>query len=126
MQKKREIRIINGVKKLKCSKCKYWLSFDEYGNNKNTSTGKSSYCKVCRKSHYDSKRIKIPYNSGMKGLYLFKCEQCGVSFATKKSNKFYCSDKCRKKAWYIANEQTETGKENGKKLSHLNFKKKRT
>jgi uncharacterized protein YbaR (Trm112 family) len=119
-QKKKEI--INN--KLKCSKCNYWLPVEEFDNDKNTSTGKSSYCKVCRrKSHYDVKRRKQEYNSGLIGLYLFKCEQCGNDFTTKKSNKIYCSPKCRKRAWYEQNEQTKSGKQFGRSKSHLNIKK---
>lgn len=121
-QKKREVRTINGVKKLRCSACKYWLDFDEFGTCKSTSTGKKSYCKICAKSKYDSKRRKQEFNSGVIGLYLFECDHCHKEFTTKKSNKIYCSDKCRKRAWYEQNEQTKSGKENGKSLSHKNFK----
>lgn len=100
-QNKRQI--IDG--KLKCSSCKYNLPLKDFDNDARTSTGKKAYCKVCRKSKYDSKRIKIPYNSGIIGVYLYKCEQCKHDFTTRKSNKVYCTDKCRKRGWYEKNEQ---------------------
>ena len=78
--------IIDG--KLKCSKCKYNLPLSDFDNDKRTSTGKKSYCKVCRKSNYDNKRIKAPYNSGMIGIYLYKCEQCKDDFITKNQTKY--------------------------------------
>lgn len=115
-------KTINGVKKLKCSKCKYWLTFDEYDNDKSTSTGKSSYCKVCRKSNYDKKR-NIPSNSGIKGIFLHTCPACHIDFTSKKANKVFCSDKCKKRDWYERNEQTKTAKMYGRSKNHLNFKK---
>jgi hypothetical protein len=103
-QHKREIYTINGLKKLKCSICKYKLPFEDYDNDSRTSTGKSSYCKVCRKSKYDDKR-NVPSNSGIIGLFLYQCPVCKLDFTTKKSNKTYCTDKCRKRDWYIKNER---------------------
>jgi endogenous inhibitor of DNA gyrase (YacG/DUF329 family) len=121
-QIKKDIRTINGVKKLKCSKCNYWLPFDEFRNAKNTSTGKRSYCKVCQKSHYDSKRT-TPSNSGIKGIYLHQCEYCKSNFTSKNPIKVFCSHKCRKRDWYEKNEQTATAKKHDRSKSHLNFKK---
>ena len=123
-QNKREVYIINGVKKLRCSICKYKLPFEEFDKNSRTSTGRSSYCKVCRKSKYDSKR-KAQSNSGIIGIFLYQCEYCKRDFTTKRSNKVFCSDKCRKRDWYERNEQTKTAKINGRSKNHLNFKGKR-
>jgi len=121
-QNKREIFIINGIEKLKCSNCKYKLPFEDFDKDTKNSTGKSSYCKVCRKSKYDSKR-KTPSNSGIIGVFLYQCDQCGNDFTTKKSNKCFCSDKCRKRYWYENNEQTSTAKKYGRSKSHLNIKR---
>lgn len=103
-QHKKEIRIIDGVKKLRCSKCKYLYSFDEFSNNKRTSTGKVSCCKYCRKSVYDNKR-NVPSNTGIIGLFRYICECCKKEFTTKKSNRVYCTPKCRKHDWYLKNEK---------------------
>lgn len=105
-QVKKEIKVINGIQKLRCSKCKYWYTLDEFSKNKMTSTGKASYCKYCQKSHYDDKR-KVKSNTAIIGIFVFKCECCKNDFITKKSNKIYCSDKCRKRHWY---ERFEKGK----------------
>ncbi|WP_373074009.1 hypothetical protein [Sulfurimonas sp.] len=96
-------QIVNG--KLKCSKCAYWLPTCEYGKSAHSSTGYRSCCKVCQKHYYDSRRRKIEFNSGIIGLYKFDCDHCKKEFVTKKSSKVYCSDKCRKRAWYEANER---------------------
>jgi hypothetical protein len=101
---KKEVRTINGVKKLRCSQCKYWYPFEEYSNNKYTSTGKMSYCKHCQKSHYDDKR-NVVSNTSIVGVFVYACECCKEEFVTKKSNKVYCSNKCRKHDWYVKNEK---------------------
>lgn len=106
-QHKRQIKIVDNVKKLKCSKCNYWLVFDEFNNCSATSTGKKSCCKSCMKSKYSSKRRKLDFNSSMIGYYQFKCEYCENEFLTKKSNKIYCHDKCRKRAWYEVNKNVK-------------------
>lgn len=102
--KTKEIRNVNGIDKLKCSKCNYWLPFNEYGNNKYTSTGKQSYCKTCQKYHYDIKR-KVKSNSSIVGMHIINCEQCSKDFMTKTFMKVFCSDKCRKRNWYEKNER---------------------
>jgi len=120
MRIKREI--VNN--KLKCSKCPYWLPLDDFHNCKESPVGKKAYCKVCSRN-YDKKRrgTKLPFNSGIIGVYLFKCEHCKQDFITKKANKTFCSSKCRKRFWYEQNQQTETAKKYGNSRSHLNFKK---
>ena len=118
----REVRIINGIKKLRCSKCKYWLPFEEFSADKATSTGKRAYCKCCQKS-YNGKRKKRDYNSGLIGLYLEKCSQCGDSFTTKASNASFCSKKCSRRWYYEKSEQTDTGKLFGRSRVILNIKK---
>ena len=30
-----------------CARCKGWKSFDDFGDNKNTASGKAYYCKLC-------------------------------------------------------------------------------
>lgn len=117
---KREVKTFNGIKKLQCSKCKYWLAFEEFDNDSRASTGKSSYCKVCRKTNYDDPR-KTPSNTAIKGVFFFKCEQCKEGFTTKKANKTFCSTKCRKRNWYEKNEQTETGRKYGKSRNFQNL-----
>ena len=117
---KREIKTFNGIDKLQCSQCKYWLAFDEFDKDSRASTGKSSYCKHCRKSKYDDPR-KTPSNTAILGVFGFKCECCGEYFQTKKANKTFCSSKCRKRDWYERNEQTKTGKKYGKSRNILNL-----
>jgi len=121
IRKKREIKVINGVEKLRCSKCKYWLTFDEFSNDRNTSTGKRAYCKCCQKQ-YNSKRRKIPFNSGIIGLYFNTCSQCKKSF-TSKTSKSFCSKKCGRRYHYERSEQTESAKLYGYSKVILNIKK---
>jgi len=111
------------IKKIKCSKCKYWLPLTEFYKDKNTSTGKKSYCKACYKAHYGSKR-KTKSNTDVIGVFYFNCVQCGIGFSTTKSNKVFCSDTCKKRNWYEQNRQTETGKKYGTKRNSRNFKNK--
>lgn len=120
----REIREVNGVQKLQCTKCNYWLPFDEFNNDKNVSTGKKSYCKCCAKK-YNSKRRKRPFNSGIIGLYLEECSQCGTKFTSKASNASFCSKKCQRRWYYEKNEQTESGKRFGRTRVIFNIKKMR-
>jgi hypothetical protein len=122
MRIKREVRTINGVEKLKCSKCNYWLTFDEFSNDKATSTGKRAYCKCCQKK-YNGKRRKRPYNSGIIGLYLETCSQCKTQFTTKSSARSFCSQKCARRWHYEKNEQTETGKLYGRSKVIFNIKR---
>lgn len=124
MRNKREIKTINGVEKLKCSKCSYWLPFDEFSNDKNTSTGKRAYCRCCAKKYTERKR-KRPFNSGTIGLYLETCTQCKEQFTTKSSARSFCSQKCARRWHYEKNEQTETGKLYGRSKVIFNIKKMR-
>lgn len=34
-----------------CAKCKAWLPLDNFGDNKNTASGKAYYCKPCHSSY---------------------------------------------------------------------------
>lgn len=124
MRNKREIRTLNGVEKLKCTHCNYWLPFDEFGADKNTSTGKRAYCKVCAKK-YNERRRKRKFNSGVIGLYLETCLQCKTKFTTKSSNASFCSSKCSRRWYYEKNEQTESGKKFGRSRVIFNIKKMR-
>lgn len=121
-RKKREVRVISGVEKLKCSKCNYWLPFNEFSNDKNTTTGKRAYCKCCQKK-YSSGRRKREYNSGIIGLYRETCNQCKVEFTTKSSSRCFCSQKCARRWHYERNEQTESGKLYGRTKVIFNIKK---
>lgn len=120
-RKKREIRLINEVEKLKCSKCKYWLPFDEFSNDKNTTTGKRAYCKCCQKK-YNSKRRKIPFSSGVIGFYFETCFHCKQSFVSK-TIKSFCSRKCARRFHYERSEQTESAKLYGRSRVIFNIKK---
>jgi hypothetical protein len=51
------------------------------------------------------KKRKVPSNCGIDGIYLYECLTCKRDFTTKRPNKVFCSDKCRKRDWYIKNEQ---------------------
>ena len=121
---KREIKIVNGVEKLRCSKCNYWLTFDEFSNDKHTSTGKRAYCKCCQKK-YNSGRRKREFNSGLIGLYLETCIQCKTKFTTKSSSSSFCSKKCSRRWYYEKNEQTETAKLFGRSKVIYNINKMR-
>ena len=106
-------QIINN--KLKCSKCKKWVNIEDFGNRRNTSTGKQSYCKYCRISHYDSKRpTKATQSNQLKGHYEVTCILCGTKVLRKSPKSFYCSSKCLKRDWYIRNEKNTDTKSNTK------------
>lgn len=121
-KKTREIKVINGIEKLKCSKCHYWLPFEDYSKDSATSTGRRAYCKICQKK-YNKNRKKRPYNSGLIGLYLETCTYCKEKFTTESPVQTFCNRKCARRWYYEKNEQTETGKLYGRSKLILNIKK---
>jgi len=104
-------QIINN--KLKCSKCNKWVDIEDFGNNKYKSTGKQSYCKYCRKIHYDNKRPRKSQESKqLKGHYEVTCILCGTKALRKSPKSVYCSKKCMRRDWYEKNERKVDTKSN--------------
>ena len=88
--------------KLKCSNCCYSLDISNFHKDKSSSNGYKSYCKVCGKKY---KKKKIVSNFGILGVMRNQCPTCKIWYTTKTVTKVFCSAKCRKRDWYLKNEQ---------------------
>ncbi|MCT7528776.1 hypothetical protein N5T79_06420 [Aliarcobacter cryaerophilus] len=94
--------------KLRCSCCGYLLDVSNFWKSKNTKSGYRCDCKTCAK-RFNRDKVKKASTSGIIGIFLEKCayQGCGINFTTKKQNKVFCSDKCKKRDWYEKNEQNK-------------------
>jgi hypothetical protein len=127
--KPKEVIVVNGVQKTRCSRCKYLLPFDNFHKDKSSSLGIKPYCKACGRTRQKRLRFKHrQYNSGVIGLYTYTCalKSCGCTFVTKRVDKSFCSNKCKNRDWYERNEQSESAKQNGKKFAHLNITRRKS
>ena len=94
-----------------CSKCKSEKDITEFSNDKNSSDGKASQCKLCRKNYRDNNKIQqakyysLNKEKNNKNLiqYRLKNKDKNKSYQKIYQKKYYLENKKKKEKNYIIN-----------------------